>query len=302
MPPFEEVMERRFRVTGTPVLRAENVAGGTRIRGGAGDEVVVRVTKRADAESADRGKRLLENLVVEVQQRGDEVRVSQRAYLAERAWLGLFVGRRVIADYDIEVPIRADVRARTTSGGIDVGGISGGRVRLHAVSGDCAVEECAVDVSANCVSGDVRFERCSLGSAEVRTVSGDVEAAVVMAPAGRYAFGTVSGDVTIATPSACEIQFHSISGEAHADGGGRVERLGRRRHLVGQGSGGPAVAVNTVSGDLRLRRADVEAPAAAGSSETEVPESKADVLRLLERVARGEVDADEAARLLEAFR
>ena len=99
MPEFTDLLEKRFRTSGIPLVRVENAAGDTRVRGGPGDEVVVRARKRAHAESQERGRRVLDNIEVDVEQQGDEIHVSQRAYLLERGWINLFRERRAVVDY-----------------------------------------------------------------------------------------------------------------------------------------------------------------------------------------------------------
>lgn len=327
-----DVIERRFRTSGIPRVIAENVAGETTVRGGS-DEVVVRVLKRAHADSPERARRVLENVDVEIEQEGDEIRVSQRAFLVDRGFMGIFRERRAVIDYEIDVPSEAEISVRSASGETTVRGIRGpvevhsvsgdvriadvrGALRVRTVSGDCEATECAGALEANSVSGDLSFDRCSFPSAGVRTVSGDFEAATQLSSGGPYGVTTVSGDVTLATPSDCEVRFQTASGEVSAAEGFDVERASRREYIVRRGAAdAPLVLVRTVSGDLQLEHRDVDAPPApAGPVGRAVEEPKAEkpadekkdrraeALEVLERVARGEIDVEEAARRLDAVR
>ncbi len=321
-PEVSEVVEKRFHTTGRPLVRVENVAGETRVRGATADEVVVRATKRAYAESADRAKRVLDNIEVQFEQDGDEIRVSQRAYLLERGWANLFRDRRAVVDYEVEVPRGTTVSVRSASGAIDVRAVEGavdlqsvsgdvavgevrGPLRLRTVSGDCVAERCAGVIEANAVSGDLTFRSCAWPSGRLRTLSGDVAAEVRLDGEGPLALSTVSGDVELATPSAFELRFQTTSGDLEASGVA-PERLGRRAFVVRQGEGGAEVDVHTVSGDVTVRASDVDAPEAPAEDVIAAPPPRSDAkvkaLEVLRAFEHGEIDADEAARRLDAVR
>lgn len=320
MPEFTEVVEKRFRLAGMPRIETANVAGSTVIRGGRGEEVVVRATKRAQAESAERARRVLENVDVIIEQEGDSVRVSQRAFLVERGWLGLLRDRRAVVDYEIDVPDRAEVEARSTSGDVRVERVQGpvevqtvsgdvqlddvrGPLRARSVSGDVVASAFAGALEANSVSGDLRFERSALRSAQVRTVSGDVAVAARLAGAGPFGVTTVSGDVELLTPSTCTVVLHTMSGELRTEGSARIQRASRREFIATQGEGGPDVDVRTVSGDVLLAQREVDAPV---PPEEPAPaprrDRKAEAMAILEQLRRGELDLDEAGRRLDSVR
>ncbi len=316
---FSDVVERRFRVRAGARLVTENVAGDTVVRAKDGDEIVVRATKHAEAENADRARRFFENLVVEIDGDEDVVAVRQRAYLAEHDWAGLFRDRRAWADYEIEVPPGCEVVARSTSGEVSVAGIrapcqvvtvSGGaqvmdargHVGVKTVSGDIQVSEVAGELDTNSVSGDLTVRGAALAGARMRAVSGDVSIEARLEGADEFVIGTVSGDVTLTTPSGCDIAFTTRSGELIADRGVLVGRMGKRHSRLRIGEGGARVHVSTMSGDLRLVRTDVGGPPLPSRDAEGHPEGKPDALGILERVERSELSPEEAARLLDALR
>lgn len=325
-PEFTEVFEKRIRTAGPPSVRVENVAGETRVRGGTSGEVVVRARKRAHAESADRGKRVLDNIEIEVEQEGDEILVRQRAFLVERGWLNLFRERRAAVDYDIEVPKGSTVSVRSASGEIGLRSLEGaaelqsvsgdvqvedlrGPLRLRTVSGDCVATRCAGVIEANSVSGDLRFRSCAWPSGHLRTISGDIAAEVRLDARGPLLVNTVSGDLRLETPSAFELRLTTTSGDLDVDlaEGVQRERLGRGAFVARHGENGAELQVHTVSGDVAVRAADVEAPetpageAAAGAAPAG-RDRKAEALDILSALEHGEIDADEAARRLDAVR
>jgi DUF4097 and DUF4098 domain-containing protein YvlB len=316
-----DVVERRFRTPGPPRLHVDNAAGETVARATEGEEVVVRARKRVHADSAERARRVLDNVVVDMDQDGDEIRVSQRAFLVDRGIAGLFREGRAAVDYEIDLPRQASVTARSTSGEITVAGVKGsvelqsvsgdisvdgvrGALHVRTVSGACRAGGCAGVLEANTISGDLTLERCALRGAGVRTVSGDVEAEAVLAPEGRYSIVTVSGDVALATPSPCAVRFQTASGDLSTGGGLEVSRASPREHLVRQGSGGPEVVVRTVSGDLEIERRDIASvpPTEPEAAILPARDRKAEAMDVLERLARGELDAEEAGRRLDAAR
>ena len=322
MPELSDVVERRFKVDGGAVLRVENPAGETRVQGNDGDEVIVRARKRTYADSAEGGKRVLENLEVQMEQSGNEIRIWQRAYMLERGWMNLFRERRAAVDYLIEVPHGSQVNVRSASGEIDVRTIEGavelqsvsgdvliedvlGPMRLKTVSGDVRCERCGGVVDANTVSGDLVFRSCSWPSGQLRTISGDLLGEVRLGN-GHFNLTTISGDVQLMTPSAFDLKFDTTSGDLHASGVA-VEKLGRRSYAAHMGDAGADITVHTVSGDVAIKPGDVEAPeppVAAPASEAVARgrDTKSEALEILKAVEDGSIDADEAARRLDRVR
>src|SRR5437867_296361 len=153
-PELTDLVERRFQVDGPARLRVENSSGETHVRGGANGEVVVGARKRTHSGSAEGQRRLLENLEVEIEQEGNEIRISQRAFMLERGWANVFREHRASVDYEIEVPRGSLVQVRAASGEIEVHATEGA-VELQSVSGDINVSD-------------------ARGSSRLRTVSGDI--------------------------------------------------------------------------------------------------------------------------------
>ncbi|HYY54104.1 MAG TPA: DUF4097 family beta strand repeat-containing protein [Candidatus Dormibacteraeota bacterium] len=322
-PELSDVVERRFKVTGGAVLRVENPSGETRVRGADGDEVVVRARKRTYADSTEGGKRVLENLEIQMEQNGNEIRIWQRAYMLERGWMNLFRERRAAVDYLIEVPRGSQVSVRSASGEIVVRAIEGalelqsvsgdvlieevrGPMRLKTVSGDVSCVRCGGVVDANTVSGDLVFRSCTWPSGHVRSISGDLVGEVRLGD-GQFELTTISGDVQLVTPSPFSLRFETTSGDLHSSGI-PVEKLGRRSYAAHVGTPGADITVHTVSGDVAIRPGDVDAPDAPAVSGTEdatrppAKDRKTEALEILHAVADGSIDADEAARRLDRVR
>jgi len=325
-PELTDLVERRFQVEGRARLRVENSSGETRVRGGADGEVVVRARKRTHSGSAEGGRRLLENLEVEIEQEGNEIRISQRAFMLERGWANVFREHRASVDYEIEVPRGSLVQVRSASGEIEVHATEGavelqsvsgdinvsdarGGSRLRTVSGDVSAEQCAGVVEGNSVSGDFVLRACTWPSARLRTISGDVEAEVRLPGPGPVDLNTISGDIQLATGSPFELHFETTSGDLSGEGIS-LQKVGRRSFAARSGEGGADIHVRTVSGDLSVRHADVVAPDApaqepmpmSDAATTAGRDRKAEALEVLKGLEEGTIDADEAARRLDGLR
>ena len=336
---FSEPVAGHFVVSGMPFVWARNVSGRTSIRVGAVGEVVVSGRKYVRGSSADRAKRLLENVEMRMEQDGDEIRIAPHLYEQERTWVDLFRGGRVAVDLEITVPRETRLDAHTVSGELAISGTRGpaeahsvsgdvtiddvqGPMRLKTVSGDASVRGFAGAVDANSVSGEVSFQASRLRGASVVTVSGDVELDGDLEGDDDHRIKTISGDVDLGVAGASyTIEFRSMSGDVETELEADVTREGRRDKTVRIGSGATRVRVKTVSGDLRIKRAMSPGPETvaedafrpSGRSEEvddfrpsgrseRVADAGPSARDVLDRLARGELSVDDAAAALDDAR
>ena len=337
----DQTVEKTFAVDGMPRLRVQNVSGETAIRVGEPGQVRVVARKRVKGGSSDRAKRLLENVEVRIEQRGNDIFVEPHLYEQERSWLDLFRGKRFRVDFEITVPRETAVNAQTVSGDLDLHGTRG-PARVESVSGDVNIEDVQGPIRIKSVSGDVQFTdyvgavegsfvsgdvdiRGRVHSCELHTVSGDISIDLEPEIGGRESrLKTISGDVEVGLITAsCVCDFHTASGDLECEVPARIVREGRKDRTVVIGDGRSRLAVKTVSGDLTIKPASssvAEEPAATReSTESEVesefesdhdpertapmpPPQSAKVRDLLERLARGEVSVDEVAAKLDETR
>ena len=325
----EETIEKDFTVAGMPRLRVRNVSGETSIS--AGDTGHVRVTARKHVRggSADRARRLFENVEVRIEQRGNDILVEPHLYEQERSWLDLFRGKRFRVDFDITVPRECAIDAQTVSGDLDLRGTRGptrvetvsgdveiadlqGPMRVKSVSGDVECTDYVGAVEGSSVSGDMSI-RGRVRSCELHTVSGDISLDLEPEQDGHGSrLKTISGDVELGLiGNSCTCDFRTASGDLECDAPARIIREGRKDRTIVVGDGRGQLHVKTVSGDLTIRAASAavaEEPVAAGEPQAEAeatsptPPMRAIVRDLLERVARGEVTVEEAAEKLDQAR
>jgi hypothetical protein len=334
----DQTVEKIFAVDRMPRLHVQNVSGETAIRVGEPGQVRVVARKRVKGGSDDRAKRLLENVEVRMEQRGDDIFVEPHLYEQERSWLDLFRGKRFRVDFEITVPRETAVNAQTISGDIDLNGTRGparvesvsgdvniadvqGPMRIKSVSGDVEITEYVGSVEGSSVSGDVDI-RGRIRACELHTVSGDISVDLEPEAGGRESrLKTISGDVEVGLlSSSCVCDYHTASGDLECEVPARIVREGRKDRTVVIGDGQSHLLVKTVSGDLTIRLASssvYEEPAAASESEAEdesksdrdpertapmAPPARAGVRDLLERLARGEVSVDDVAAKLDETR
>ncbi|MGH2490136.1 MAG: DUF4097 family beta strand repeat-containing protein [Candidatus Limnocylindria bacterium] len=331
---YSDTTEERFTFKQTPRLRVRNVSGETSITAaGAPGEIRVVARKRVSASSEDRAKRLLQNLEVRMEKRGDELLVEPHLYEQERGWLDLFRGKRFRVDFDITVPAECAVDAQTVSGELAVEGVRGpieiqsvsgdvrledvqGPMRLKSVSGDVDCRRYVGHLEGNTVSGDLTIAAALLRSSQVHTVSGDVEIEGRLDPRKEHRLKTISGDIELALAEPdVTIDYRTASGDVECELPGRIVRRGRKEYSVVIGGGHGHVGVKTVSGDLTVRGTSAPGPDDAHVDEGETApgedvertepmdmSSREEVRSVLERLARGELGIDDAAAALDAAR
>jgi Putative adhesin len=337
----DQTIEKMFTVDGMPRLRVQNVSGEIAIRVGESGQVRVVAHKRVKGGSADRAKRLLENVEVRIEQKGNDIFVEPHLYEQERTWLDLFRGKRFRVDFEITVPRETAVNAQTVSGDLDLNGTRGparvesvsgdvniadvqGPMRLKSVSGDVQCTDYVGAVEGSSVSGDVDI-RGRVRACELHTVSGDISVDLEPEAGGRECrLKTISGDVEVGLlSSSCVCDYHTASGDLECEEPARIIREGRKDRTIIIGDGRSHLTVKTVSGDLTIKPASSsvrEEPAAGrDSSDADVePESEEDrdpertapmapptttkIRDLLERLAKGEVSVDEVAAKLDETR
>ncbi|MEP6493744.1 MAG: DUF4097 family beta strand repeat-containing protein [bacterium] len=198
--------------------------------------------------------------------------------------------------FEVSVPYGVRVIARTQSGDIAVRGTRG-EVEAHAQNGDVHVEDVAArldvvtisgEVTAANISGDVEISTISgdirvtdlRGNADIGAVSGDVELRGITGkvvrvkttngdvnydglidPAGRYEFGSHSGDITLHVPrdASAQLTVSTWSGGIDSQfpitlkpGEHGIGASNAKRFTFEIGGGAARIAAETFSGDITI--------------------------------------------------
>jgi DUF4097 and DUF4098 domain-containing protein YvlB len=261
-------MERTFDTPGALALDLKIPAGEIRIRAVATDITTLRIE----------GERDPDDLRVDLATMPDGGHRLTVEYRAKRAW-GLFsfgndlevhvtvpLGTAVactVGSADIEIEgrvgslltrvgsgdvrfedVEGDVTLKTGSGDIAGNAASGG-LTYHGASGDLTVGRVGGALVARSASGDLRIDEVG-GTVQVTTVSGDLDIHSIGGPSAELR--SVSGDVEVGVPAGrgVYLDISSASGDVRSD-----------LETAPSPADGPDLdlAVSTVSGDVRVRRA-----------------------------------------------
>jgi hypothetical protein len=126
----------------------------------------------------------------------------------------------------------------------------------NTVNGDVTAEDLGGDVHVHTVNGEVRVS--AAGYAEASTVNGSVYASVGRGDwDGELEFTTVNGNITIELPDGvgADVSAGTVNGDIETDFPLTVRgRFGPRRLRGTIGGGGRDLTLNTVNGDITLRR------------------------------------------------
>lgn len=144
------------------------------------------------------------------------------------------------ASGDVEIHSAGSADVTTTSGDVRLDTIAGS-VRAQLVSGDLSLADARSSVEANTVSGDQRIDAVQGGVVALRSVSGDIAVGVRRGARVWLDVRSMSGDT---------VSDLDMSDDATGDGEAHVE-----------------LRVNTVSGDVNIRRAGLALDPAAGASD-----------------------------------
>ncbi len=155
-----------------------------------------------------------------------------------------------------------EVSAESVNGAVDVNGAS---TRVHAgtVNGALTVQGARGEVEANTVNGELRVVGGGpLTRAQLETVSGSIRFEGELAPHADLQAQTVSGEVELTLPAntAADFTVNTFSGDINTDFGVALyrDRGGRdtpqKELTFSIGGGGAKVAIETLSGAIRLRK------------------------------------------------
>ena len=114
-----------------------------------------------------------------------------------------------------------------------------------------------VRLNAHTVNGDVHAEGLT-ADAEIGTVNGLIDATIGRADwTGTLEFRTVNGKITLTAPASlsAEVDAQSVNGGVDSDFPITVRGRMERRHLRGTiGSGGRSLELETVNGEIEIRK------------------------------------------------
>lgn len=299
----------QHRIGADGSLTLSDVSGSIRLQGVDGDEVTV-VARGSRGEPRLSVRRSEGALVVEPEQRAS-------GFLG-----GTFGAGSSAIDFEVRVPrgarvdisaVSADINAsglhgeqsyKSVSGDIDISD-TGGSLSLASVSGDVAVAgDRAVELTGTSTSGDVLVAAPRIDLLRVRTVSGDVEVRGSLRAEIAHTVETVSGDLRVDSNDGVTVEIRRA-----------LDMTSRRDRNLVVGNGAARIRFRSMSGDVALAGEMRQEYPPTGDTVADEPVAEAAdeppavpvaagpdderALEILRAVERGELDVDEASRLLE---
>ena len=248
-----ETFEKAYSLEGVTRVRVENVNGSVELKTWERNYIRVTAVKSGTAWA-------LENTVVRVTQPGPEIRIQTISLHSPHLFSFLFGGHRLAkVEYELLAPVgtpmhietvnggvrvegrRADLRAETVNGNVDLRDIKGGPVRAETVNG-------RITLACDSEAEDTRLE----------TVNGSIEASFPAASSIRYRLSSING----------RLEAGDREARSHGFGGQKLE---------GEFNGGRSlVHAETVNGGIRIVLSGGPAAAPAPAAAPVTPKSAGD--------------------------
>jgi Toastrack DUF4097 len=274
----------------TGSLDLKNIVGDIVVKAGGGRDASVEIVRVSCGKTDADAKLGLERVTVDVTSTGDHGSVIAKYPEDRRPTYS------VSTAFTVTVPSGTSITARSIAGGIQITGVKGevstdsvsgdttvtgasrigklttiaGKLTLSDVTADGTVEASTVNgvltltnvkatrVELGAVTGSVVARGVTAGSAEVNSMSGDIEYSGTLSKSGRYEFQTHSGQITLALGGGFSFEGRSFSGNVVADPSltqNLTFSAGMRKVARGTIDGGGAVVeATTFSGTVKLGR------------------------------------------------
>lgn len=255
------VRERSDRTESTAGLRrvaVENARGSVHVRPSPDGKLHVAAIKVCRAESDARVRRYARETGVQAGREADayilrvtyprkvELKVSFWDLFRDETWENGGLLPRVEVQLVLDVPPGVDVHVTTTSGEVDVEGMTSAMV-LRTTSGDVGVRRTRGPLRVETTSGDV--DASDVARAQLSTASGDV---FVNGAAGPVRVSTASGDLTV-NGARDSLSLQASSGDLQVEDSPRTLDARTSSGEIFVQSAAGAVRVAASSGGVRMR-------------------------------------------------
>ncbi|HXS88137.1 MAG TPA: hypothetical protein VN705_02255 [Steroidobacteraceae bacterium] len=237
-----------------PRLLIDNIWGNVRVRIGTAREIAVIVDEKRSAPSQELFELSKQTIFLDVKADGDGVAmVVGKQDDTVRPRINRCRGCRVDYQFEVTVPPGTQIDVSTvTDGSIDVAG-GGGPVSASNVNGPVEVKD---------------LQDC----AQIESVNGAVEVAFARAPSRDCSIKTINGDITLTVPggtgldAALSVMQGSVVSEFDLEPLALPAKIDQRKeegrfvyHIeqaagIRLGTGGPTFSIESLNGDLRIRR------------------------------------------------
>jgi len=260
-PALADQVDERRPATSDGFVEIENPAGSVRVIGWSKAEVAVTGTlgRRANLSLTGVPSRTHVEVEVEGNPHGTRSDIEVHVPAGSRVSVESFAALIDVAEVTVSGSLK-EVSVESVNGAVEV---SGPATRVHAgtVNGALSIRGARGEVDANTVNGEVRIVGGGpVERAQLESVSGSIYFEGPLAPHADLRAQTVSGGVELALPAnvAADFTVNTFSGSIDTDFGSATYRTGRhspeKELTFSTGGGGAKVAIETLSGSVRLRK------------------------------------------------
>jgi hypothetical protein len=251
----QRTWSQSFPVTAAaPRLLIDNIWGNVRVRVGTAGEIAVTIDEKRSAPNQELFELSKQTLFLDVQADGAGIAlvVGKPDDPTVRPRVNRCRGCRVDYQFEVTVPPGTQIDVSTvTDGGIDVAG--GGPVTASNVNGPVAVKDLQDCTAIESVNGavEVSFTRAPSRDCSIKTINGDITLTVPGGTGLDAALSVMQGSVE------SEFDLEPLALPAKID---QREEAGRFVYHIEQaagirlGTGGPTFNIESLNGDLRIRR------------------------------------------------
>lgn len=238
------------------------------------DQVEIHIRKEVRVRDPKRAARLLEETRIDLDQRGNSIRLEVKYPRIRGFVIGIHDTGRIEVTTEIRVPVRTDLRCRTEDGAVRGSGLHGeadiktedGSIRLSLINGAVTarsedgrmiLENITGSVQAESEDGDITLSG-KIGQLRLETEDGDIEADALSGSSMETDWWIESedGDVDISLPTdiSADIYLKTEDGDIDSRIPITLRDISSRNKLTGKlNQGGPLLTIKTQDGDITLR-------------------------------------------------
>ena len=240
-------------------LVVDNVFGPITVEGYAGSDVVLVAKRTVYAKSEDKAALAAQEVKLDIQEKGATVdiyvdgpfRENEKTHRRGRAsWRD--PGYEVHYAFDLKVPLKTNVAVSTvTEGDVEVRGVDG-EFDVHNVNGKVRLADVGGRGTAETVNGvlTVGFRTAPDGGCSFKTLNGDLVLTLPANPSADFKLSTFNGQVW----SDFDVTRLPIPAPARKSEDGKFVYRSDRSFGVRAGKGGPEIALDTMNGDILIKK------------------------------------------------
>jgi len=269
-------VEKSFPLTpGQPVTVSFHCSDGdVKFTSSEESAIHLKVWKETDVRDGARAQRLLDEITVEVSQKGNDVRIEIRRPHDRWFFFWIWDSRRARVRSEVVLPKECRLMASTSDGSIAATQVKGdlsfktsdgnirltdaeGRLQVRSSDGAIALDNVRGDVEAHASDGKIEVSGILTGL-NLRASDGDIKVRVLPGSkmTSSWEIGTSDGNIeaAVAPDFAAQLWLHTSDGDINCVLPVTVEGKTTGHNVRGTlGSGGFLLTIKTSDGDITLR-------------------------------------------------